>query len=125
MHDRGRTAPVTHYDVHGLVTLRLDDAPQHVVDDVTRELGAPRAVPGREPDLVVRFVDRVPPSGYLRLLGLHDAAFDDEHFSLLDPQRRRARVDLTRPTRSATRTRSGCTSSMTLPTPTADRAQDG
>lgn len=89
-------APVTHYDIHGLVALRLHDAPQHVVDDVTRELGAPQAVPGREPDLVVRFVDRVPPSGYLRLLGLHDAAFDDEHFYLLDPQRRRARVDLTR-----------------------------
>ena len=45
---------------------------------------------------MVRFVDRVPPTGYLRLLGLHDAAFDEEHFYLLDPQRRRARVDLTR-----------------------------
>jgi hypothetical protein len=88
--------PVVHYDVHGLVALRLYDAPQHVVDDVTRELGAPQAVATREPDLVVRFVDRMAPSGFLRMLGLHDAAFDEEHFYLLDAQRRRARVDFTR-----------------------------
>lgn len=87
---------VFHYDVHGLVALRLDDAPPHVVDDVTRELGPPQTSLGREPDLVVRFVDRVDPRGHLRLLGLHDAAYDDEHFYLLDAQRRRARVDLTR-----------------------------
>jgi hypothetical protein len=88
--------PVVHYDVHGLVALRLYDAPQHVVDDVTRELGAPQAAATREPDLVVRFVDRMAPSGFLRMLGLHDAAFDEEHFYLLDAQRRRARVDFTR-----------------------------
>jgi hypothetical protein len=88
--------PVTHYDVHGLISLRLYDAPQHVVDDVTRELGAPQATPACEPDLVVRFVDRLYPSGFLRMLGLHDAAFDDEHFYLLDAQQRRARIDFTR-----------------------------
>ena len=87
---------VTDFDVHGLVALRLCDAPGRVVDDVVRELGAPRPGPGREPDLVVRFVDRVESHGPLRLLGLHDAAYDDEHFYLLDAQRRRARVDLTR-----------------------------
>ena len=88
--------PVTHYDVHGLIPLRLYDAPQHVVDDVTRELGAPQATPACEPDLVVRFVDRLPITGHLRKLGLHDAAFDDEHFYLLDAQQRRARIDFTR-----------------------------
>ena len=87
---------VSHHDVHGLVALRLCDAPSHVVADVTRELGPPQVVPDREPDLVVRFVDRLAPVGDLRLLGLHDAAFDDEHFYLLDAQRRRARVDLRR-----------------------------
>ncbi len=87
---------VSHFDVHGLVALRLYDAPPHVVADVTRELGPPQAVPDREPDLVVRFVDRLTTAGDLRLLGLHDAAFDDEHFYLLDAQHRRARVDLRR-----------------------------
>jgi hypothetical protein len=86
----------TQYDVHGLVSIRLHDAPQHVLDAVTAELGPPASEPGREPDLTVRFVDEVHPVGYLRLLGLHQAAFDDEHFYLLDAQRRRARVDLAR-----------------------------
>ncbi len=89
-------AAVTHYDVHGLVALRLVDPPRHVLDRVTRELGPPRAAPERVPDLTVRFVDELAPRGCLRLLGLHDAAFDDEHFYLLDAQRRRARVDLAR-----------------------------
>lgn len=87
---------VTHVDVHGLVGLRLHDAPLRILDDITLELGAAQPGPGRAPDLVVRFVDRVEPRGHLRLLGLHDAAYDDEHFYLLDAQRRRARVDLTR-----------------------------
>jgi hypothetical protein len=87
---------VTQYDVHGLVAIRLYDAPQHVLDAVTAELGPPADEPGPEPDLVVRFVDEVRPVGYLRLLGLHQAAFDDEHFYLLDAQRRRARVDFAR-----------------------------
>src|SRR5919112_1882685 len=86
----------TQYDVHGLVAMRLVDAPRHVLDRVTRELGPPQATPDREPDLTVRFVDEVPPIGYLRLLGLHDAAFDDAHFYLLDAQRRCARIDLAR-----------------------------
>ena len=90
------TSGITHHDVHGLVTVRLVDAPAHVLERVTRELGAPRTAPDREPDLTVRFVDDLPPRGYLRLLGLHDAAFDDEHFYLLDAQRNRARIDLAR-----------------------------
>jgi hypothetical protein len=89
-------ACLTQYDVHGLVALRLVDAPRHVLDRVTRELGPPQDHPDREADLTVRFVDDLPPTGYLRLLGLHDAAFDDAHFYLLDAQRRRARIDLAR-----------------------------
>ncbi|MDT7581513.1 MAG: hypothetical protein QOK35_2777 [Pseudonocardiales bacterium] len=87
---------VTHYDVHGLVALRLVGAPAHVLARVSRELGAPRASQDREPDLTIRFVDDLPAHGYLRLLGLHDAAFDDEYFYLLDAQRQRARIDFAR-----------------------------
>jgi hypothetical protein len=87
---------VTQFDVHGLVTLSLLDAPRHVIDRVSRELGAPCDVPDRAPDLTVRFVDELAPAGYPRLLGLRAAAFDDEHFYLLDPQGRRARMDLAR-----------------------------
>jgi hypothetical protein len=87
---------VTEFDVHGLVILRLHDAPRHVLDALTRELGPPAPAPRGVPDLTVRFVDRLPTTGYLRLLGLHAAAFDDEHFYLLDAQRRRTRVDFAR-----------------------------
>jgi peptidoglycan/xylan/chitin deacetylase (PgdA/CDA1 family)/GT2 family glycosyltransferase len=94
-----RASPVersVEYDVHGLLAVRLYDAPQHIVDAVTAELGPPGPGAGQEPDLTVRFVDELRPAGYLRLLGLNQAGFDDEHFYLLDAQGRRARVEFER-----------------------------
>jgi hypothetical protein len=58
--------------------------------------------------VVVRFVDRMAPSGFLRMLGLHDAAFDEERFYLLDAQRRRARVVLQGISETAPRSWAGC-----------------
>jgi hypothetical protein len=91
--DRGTVAD---FHVHGLVVVRLIDAPQPVLDSVARQLGPARPGSAGEPDLVFRFVEALPPVGYLRLLGLHQAAFDDEHFYLVDGAGRRARVDLAR-----------------------------
>lgn len=90
------TTGVTDHDVHGLVRVRLDGAPRPVRDWVARELGAPARAPEGEPEVVIRFVDELPVTGPLRLLGLHRAGFDDESFYLVDTRGRRTRVDVAR-----------------------------
>jgi hypothetical protein len=85
------------YDVHGAVGVRLLDASAADAAAVDRQLGPIRAPLRREPDIVVRFVDRVPCSGPVRLLGLGEAGFTDDAFLLLRSRhkaRARVRVDL-------------------------------
>src|SRR4051812_6722704 len=85
------------YDVHGAVGVRLLDASTADAAAVDRQLGPVRAPLGREPDIVVRFVDRLPRSGPVRLLGLGEAAFTEDAFLLLRSRhkaRARVRVDL-------------------------------
>lgn len=87
---------VTDYAVHGLLIVRLRNAPKSVRDSVARELGPAQEAGTAAPDLTISFVDHLSPSGDLRLLGLNEAAFDEEHFYLLDSQGHRARIDLER-----------------------------
>jgi hypothetical protein len=67
------------FDLHGIVSLRLLDASPADVAAVARQVGAPRGRLEREPDLVVRFVDRLPRSG-LRHVGWREAAFSEDGF---------------------------------------------
>jgi hypothetical protein len=76
------SAPVD-FDLGGVVGLRLLDAGPREVAAVTRQLGPIRAELAREPDVVVRFVERIPLSSPLRYVGLADAAFTDDAFLLL------------------------------------------
>lgn len=71
------------FDLHGLVGIRLLDATPRDVAAVTRQLGPIRAPLKREPDLIIRFVDRLPLTSRLCYLGLHDAAFTDTMFLVL------------------------------------------
>ncbi len=91
-----RDPAVTEFDVHGLLTLRLRSAPAHIVAALTQEIGAPVERPPRRADIVIAFVDHLPPEGELRLLGLEQAGFDDSHFYLFDGRGHRARMDLSR-----------------------------
>jgi hypothetical protein len=78
------SAPVD-FDLHGLVTVRLLGARPGDVATVERQLGpirTPAPLAG-EPDVVLRFVERIEPRGRLRTLGLRDGAFDDQGFLLL------------------------------------------
>ena len=80
------------YDLHGFVGIRLLDAGAAEERLVTRQLGPIRAALAREPDVTIRFVDRLE-LGPLRLIGADDAAFCDEGFVLLrGKQKSRARV---------------------------------
>lgn len=81
------------YDVHGLAGVRLLDATPADAAAVDRQLGPIRAPLSREPDIVVRFVDRLNLQGPLRLLGLDDAGFTDDAFLILRSRHKaRARV---------------------------------
>ena len=74
---------VVDYDLHGLVGIRLVDAARADVAAVGRQLGGLRAAPlGREPDVLIRFVDELPLAG-ARLLGAREAAFTDDAFLVL------------------------------------------
>jgi hypothetical protein len=85
------------YDVHGAAGVRLLDASAADAAAVDRQLGPIRAPLRRDPDIVVRFVDRLATSGPVRLLGVGEAAFTDDAFLLLRSRhkaRARVRVDL-------------------------------
>jgi hypothetical protein len=59
------------------------DAGPREVAAVSRQLGPIRAALAREPDVTVRFVERIERSSPLRYIGLSDAAFSDDAFLLL------------------------------------------
>jgi hypothetical protein len=87
------------YDVHGLAGVRLVDATPADAAAVDRQLGPIRKPLDRDPDVVVRFVDRLDLSGPMRLLGVDDAGFTDDAFLILRSRhkaRSRVRVPLDR-----------------------------
>ena len=71
------------YDLHGLAGIRLVDASPGDAAAVARQLGPIRAPLDREPNIVIRFVDRLTTSAPLRYLGLGEAGFTDDGFFVL------------------------------------------
>jgi hypothetical protein len=82
---------IVDYDLHGLAGVRLIDAGPREAAAVDRQLGPIRAPLRREPDIVVRFVDRLDVRGRVRLLGVDDAGYTDDAFLILR-SRHKARV---------------------------------
>jgi hypothetical protein len=76
-------ATVPEFDLHGAVGIRLVDAGPADIRAVERQLGPIGAALDREPDLVIRFVDRMPLDGAVRFLGLDEAAFTDDRYVVL------------------------------------------
>jgi hypothetical protein len=71
------------FDLHGLAGIRLVNAAPHDVAAVARQLGPIQAPLKGQPDIIVRFVDRLTiPSG-LRYLGVDEAGFTDDAFLVL------------------------------------------
>jgi hypothetical protein len=82
-------------DLHGIVGLRLVDAPPGAVERLRAQLAPLEPGLAREPDVVIRYVDRIETSGPLRAIGLDDAWFSDDGFLLgLPGSRGRALVPL-------------------------------
>lgn len=71
------------YDLHGIIGIRLLDASPADLRAVASQLGPFEAPLSRPPNIVLRFVDRVSVAEPLRLIGVADAAFDDDVFLLL------------------------------------------
>jgi hypothetical protein len=81
------------YDLHGLAGVRVVGATPRDVAAVDRQLGPIRGPLRGEPDILVRFVDRLELHGPLRLLGLDDAGFTEDAFLVLRSRHKaRARV---------------------------------
>ena len=83
------------YDLHGLAGIRLLDAAPADAAAVTRQLGPIQAPLTREPDIVIRFVDRLQTSSRVRYLGVDDAGFTDDAFLVLRSKHKaQARVQI-------------------------------
>jgi hypothetical protein len=93
------SAPATHgvvdFDLHGLAGIRLLDPSPTDVAAVGRQLGLAHVQLEREPDVVIRFVDRLATGSRIRFVGLGEAAFTDDAFLVLRSKHKApARVEI-------------------------------
>lgn len=83
------------FDLHGMVGIRLVGATKRDRAVVAAQLGPIARPLRREPDIVIRFEERLQIGSPLRLLGDGDAAFTDDAFLVLRSRyRSRARVQI-------------------------------
>lgn len=91
----GHTPKQIDYDLHGLAGIRLLDPSPGDAAAVTRQLGPIQAPLAGEPDIVIRFVDRLPASSRVYYLGVDEAGFTDDAFLVLRSKHKaRARVQI-------------------------------
>ena len=76
------SSAVSDFDVHGFVGVRLIDADERDRARVVAQLGPIQSPLGREPDIIVRFTDRLD-HGPLTFVEWQESAFDREAFYLL------------------------------------------
>ena len=89
------TLTTVDFDLHGIVGVRLIDASPAEERMITRQLGPIQSRLNRDPDIQIRFVDRLLHESALRLLGVDDAAFNKDAFLVLRGQRKsRVRVQI-------------------------------
>ena len=93
------SAPATHgvvdFDLHGLAGIRLLEPSPTDVAAVGRQLGLAHVQLEREPDVVIRFVDRLATGSRIRFVGLGEAAFTDDAFLVLRSKHKApARVEI-------------------------------
>lgn len=80
--------PTVDFDLHGIAGVRVVDGDPSDIEVVGRQLGPlPRRLE-RDPDLTIRFVDRLVPAGRLHLLGARDAGWADDGFYVLRSRKR-------------------------------------
>jgi hypothetical protein len=68
------------FDLHGIVGIRVLNASSRDAAVIRGHLGPIQAPLSGEPDIVIRFVDRLATASRIRYLGLDDAGFTDDAF---------------------------------------------
>ncbi len=68
------------FDLHGIVGIQLLNASPNDIEAVKRQLGPIQKALTKDPDIVIRFVDRLSFSSPVRFLGVDDAGFTDDAF---------------------------------------------
>lgn len=71
------------FDIHGVVGIRVVDAAPADIAAVARQLGVPEGRLADEPDIVIRFADRVGPPRGVSYVGVGDAAYGADAFLVL------------------------------------------
>lgn len=71
------------FDLHGIVGIRLVNATSGDIAAVKRQLGPIERQLMRDPDIVIRFVEKMQFSSTVRYLGVDDAGFTDDAFLVL------------------------------------------
>lgn len=83
------------YDLHGIVGIRLYQAAQEDISALTRQLGPIQVPLERDPDIVIRFVDKLATSSPIRLLGVDDVGYTDDAFLVMRSKHKaRAKVQI-------------------------------
>jgi hypothetical protein len=83
------------FDLHGLAGIRLIHGSPHEVAAVARQLGPIQRPLTRDPDIVIRFVDRLATTSQVRYLGVDEAGFTDDAFLVLRSKHKaRAKVQI-------------------------------
>jgi hypothetical protein len=83
------------FDLHGLAGIRLLGASPREVAAVARQLGPIQRPLAHEPDILIRFVDRLAPTSRVRYLGVDEAGFTDDAFLVLRSKHKaRAKVQI-------------------------------
>jgi hypothetical protein len=83
------------FDLHGLAGIRLINGSPHEVAAVARQLGPIQRPLARDPDIVIRFVDRLATASRVRYLGVDEAGFTDDAFLVLRSKHKaRAKVQI-------------------------------
>ena len=68
------------FDLHDIVGIRLVNASPSDLAVVERQLGPIQGPLTRDPEIVIRFVDRLPLASAVRYIGVEDAGFTDDAF---------------------------------------------
>jgi len=79
------------FDIHGVVGIRLIDPSPSDLGAACKLLGSPSKLLLTSPDIIVRFVDKLPVRG-IRFLGTGQDAFTDDGFFLLQEGTRRVQA---------------------------------
>lgn len=89
---RARRPESTEFDLHGIVGVRVLDARPADAAVVARQLGPlPRRLE-RDPDIVIRFVDRIETGSRLRFLGAREIGWTDDALYVLKSRKESAMV---------------------------------